>query len=68
MKSEATKTFDPVIDELHRVRRQIAEKFGNDIDRILEDARKRQESSGRPTWQRPSSKGALSTARRMPSS
>ena len=42
---------DPVIDEIHRVRREIADKFGGDFAAMLEDARRRQESSGRPTWQ-----------------
>jgi hypothetical protein len=68
MKSEVTVTSDPVIDELHCVRQQIAEKFGNDIDRILEDARQRQQSGGRPTWRGPLSKTALSPAGRKPTS
>ena len=42
---------DPVIDEIHRVRREIADKFGEDFAAMLEDARRRQESSVRPTWQ-----------------
>ncbi len=44
---------DPTIDDIHRTRQRIAEKFGGDIDAILEDARKRQENSGRPVWQCP---------------
>ena len=42
---------DTTIDEIHRTRQQIADKFGGDIAAILEDARKRQADSGRPVWQ-----------------
>ncbi|MBT5019837.1 hypothetical protein OAF98_02710 [Planctomicrobium sp.] len=42
---------DPVIDEIHRTRREISERFNGDIRAILEDARKRQAASGRPVWQ-----------------
>ena len=42
---------DTIIDEIHEIRRQIAEKFGGDIKAIMDDAQKRQESSGRPVWQ-----------------
>jgi hypothetical protein len=41
---------DTTIEDIHRTRRAIAEKFGGDITAILEDARKRQEASGRPIW------------------
>jgi hypothetical protein len=34
----------------------MAERFGGDIAAILEDARKRQEASGRVIWQGPSPK------------
>ncbi len=43
-------TADPVIDEIHRTRREISERFGGDLHAILEDARKRQTASGRPVW------------------
>jgi hypothetical protein len=46
---------DTTIEEIHRTRREIAEKFGGDIAAILEDARKRQAASGRPVWRGPSS-------------
>jgi len=42
---------DPVIEEIHQTRRQMADKFGGDISAILEDARKRQAEAGRPLWQ-----------------
>ena len=42
---------DTTIDEIHRTRQQMVDKFGGDIDAILEDARKRQAVSGRPIWQ-----------------
>ena len=46
---------DTTIDEIHRTRELMADKFGGDIAAILEDARKRQAASDRPVWQRPSS-------------
>lgn len=41
---------DTTIDEIHRTRERLAEKFGGDIKAILEDARQRQAASGRPIW------------------
>jgi hypothetical protein len=46
---------DTTIEEIHRTRERMADKFGGDIEAILEDARKRQVASGRPVWQGPSS-------------
>lgn len=43
---------DTIIQEIHETRRRISEKFAGDVAAILEDARKRQEASGRPLWQR----------------
>jgi len=43
-------TTDPVLDEIHRTRREISERFGGDLHAILDDARKRQAASGRPVW------------------
>jgi hypothetical protein len=37
---------DPIVDEVHRIRTQIAERFGNDLRAIFEDARRRQLESG----------------------
>jgi hypothetical protein len=48
---------DPVIAEIHRTRERMSDKFGGDIAAILEDARKRQEASGRPVWRGASSPG-----------
>ncbi|NQT14402.1 MAG: hypothetical protein HQ582_16725 [Planctomycetes bacterium] len=49
---------DTILDEIHRTRRQMADKFGGDIAAILEDARKRQAASGRTVWQGPTSNQA----------
>lgn len=46
-----TNDGDTIIDEIHRTRQQIADKFDGDISAILDDARKRQAASGRPVWQ-----------------
>lgn len=48
--SEKISERDAILEEIHRTRRQIVDKFGGDITAILEDARKRQEASGRPIW------------------
>lgn len=50
---------DTTIEEIHRTRRCMADKFGGDIAAILEDARKRQAASGRAVWRRPSSNTAM---------
>jgi len=42
---------DTTIEDIHRTRERLAEKFGGDIKAILEDARQRQAASGRPIWQ-----------------
>ena len=39
------------IDEIHRVRREISDRFGGDISAIADDAAQRLASSGRPIWQ-----------------
>jgi hypothetical protein len=41
---------DSTIEEIHRTRERLAEKFGGDIRAILADARRRQAASGRPAW------------------
>jgi hypothetical protein len=38
----------PIIDELHAVRRRYAERFGDDLHAICEDARRKQAEHGRP--------------------
>ncbi len=40
---------DTTIADIHRTRERISDAFGGDIHAITEDARKRQEQSGRPT-------------------
>jgi hypothetical protein len=40
-------TTDRVIEETRRIKEELAASFDYDIDRILEDARKRQDKSGR---------------------
>ena len=47
---QKAKTTDPILDEIHRTRREIADRFNGDLRAILDDARKRQAVSGRPTW------------------
>jgi len=39
------------IDEIHRIRREISDRFGGDVDAIAEDAAQRQAASNRPVWQ-----------------
>jgi hypothetical protein len=38
---------DPIVDEIRQIRDALASKFDYDINRIVEDARKRQGSDGR---------------------
>lgn len=56
---QKTTNRDMILDEIHRTRQQMAAKFDGDIVAILEDARKRQEASGRAIWQGPLSNQAL---------
>jgi hypothetical protein len=44
------KTEDP-IEEIHRIRREISDRFGGDIAAIAADAARRARESGRPMWQ-----------------
>ncbi len=43
---ENTMLDDPIVNEVRKVRQTLAAKFNNDLDAILEDARKRQHLSG----------------------
>ena len=44
------KTTDSPIDEIHKTRREISDRFGGDIFAIAEDAARRQAASNRPVW------------------
>jgi hypothetical protein len=48
--TEKSPDRDTTIEDIHATRRRIAEKFGYDLAAILEDARKRQASSGHQMW------------------
>jgi hypothetical protein len=61
-------SLDTTIDDIHRVREQMAAKFGGDLNAILDDARKRQEASGRAVWRGPAQSSAPSPgAEKLPS-
>jgi hypothetical protein len=38
---------DPIVEEVRRIRAEIAARNGNDLRRIFEDARRREDSAGR---------------------
>jgi hypothetical protein len=38
------------IEEIHRIRREISDRFDGDIEAIAEDAARRQAASERPMW------------------
>lgn len=52
------KPTESPIDEIHRIRREISDRFGGDIAAIAEDAARRQAASERPTW-RPKANSAF---------
>jgi hypothetical protein len=41
---------DPIIEEIHKVRREISERFGGDVRAIAADANARMSASGCPIW------------------
>jgi hypothetical protein len=41
-------TGDEIILEVRRIKEELARSAGFDVDRIVEDARRRQQESGRP--------------------
>ena len=49
---------DPVIEEIHKVRREISDRFGGDVRAIAADANARMAASGCPIW-RPSDNNAM---------
>jgi hypothetical protein len=52
---------ESVIAELHRIRRDISDKFGGDIAAIAKDAADRLAQSGRPIWKPRTEKKPLPT-------
>ena len=44
-------TTETPIEEIHRIRREISDRFGGDIDAIAADAERRAQASGQPIWQ-----------------
>jgi len=44
------KVADSVIEEIHRIREEISERFDGNIAAIAEDAARRQAALGRPVW------------------
>ena len=44
------RTIETPIDEIHRIRREISDRFDGDIAAIAEDAARRQTASDRPVW------------------
>jgi hypothetical protein len=40
-------TNDSITDEIRAIRRELAAQFGNDVSRILADARQREAADGR---------------------
>ena len=44
------KATDHTIEDIHRTRREISDRFGGDIESIAEDAARRLAASTRPVW------------------
>ena len=51
MNTKAKAQVDPIIEEIHEFRRQIAARFDFDSHLISEAARRRQREEGRAVWQ-----------------
>jgi hypothetical protein len=58
-----TQRIDPIIEEIHEARREIAKRFEGNIRRISEDARQRQIREGRPVWHSEAANQALEQTR-----
>lgn len=39
--------IDPIVEEIHKIRKEFAEKFDYDVDAMFEDLRKKQTQSKR---------------------
>jgi len=50
--SESNKQIDSTISEIHSIRRTLSDKFSGNIKEIAEDARMRQQQSGRQVLSR----------------
>ena len=50
-------TRDEVLHEVRRIKETLAESMGYDIDRMLDDARRREKESGRTVLPPPVRKG-----------
>ncbi len=46
--ADTPRTFDPILDELHAVRRKMHDDCGGDLSELVAQMRKRQNSSGHP--------------------
>jgi hypothetical protein len=55
---EEKETTDEVIQEVRRIKEALGASLGFDVDRILEDARKKQNESGRTILPPPGRKDA----------
>lgn len=51
---------DPIVEEIHEIRRQLSASFGYDIHAIAEDARQRDAEDDRPVMRRPPRRPAKS--------
>ena len=58
VKNPDSETTDEVIRETRRIKAALAESMDYDIDRILQEAKIRQQNSGRMILSPPVSKGA----------
>jgi|EndMetStandDraft_4_1072995.scaffolds.fasta_scaffold2553109_1 hypothetical protein len=47
------RTQDPIVEELHAIREALAEASDNDLAKIVEAARARQQTSGHPIVELP---------------
>ena len=52
-------TTETPIEEIHRTRREISDRFGGDIAAIAADADRRAQASGRPIWQGAATKQSM---------
>ena len=50
---------DPIIEEIHEIRREIARRFAYDAHQISADAKRRQLLEGRPLWKPQSTNVAM---------